>query len=64
MALFPQSFIDDLQTRLNDIGTSSFETVILSADRTPLEHTPSFAWQRGAWHSADDADMQAQQQQQ
>ncbi len=58
------SYIDDLQTRLNDIGTSIFETFILYSDRTPLDQTPSFAWQRGAWHSADDGELQAQQQQQ
>ena len=56
-------FIDDLQTRLNNIGTSIFDTFVLYADKTPVDPVPSFAWQRGAWHSGDDADAQMQQQQ-
>jgi len=57
------SFIDDLQTRLNDIGTSIFETFVLYADSSPLASPPG-RWQPGAWHSADAEDLQVQQQQQ
>ena len=57
-------FIDDLQTRLNNIGTSIYETFVLYAERTPMEPVTSFSWQRGAWHGGDEADAQMQQQQQ
>ena len=57
-------YIDGLQTRLNDIGTSIFETFILYADRRPVEPVTTAAWNHGAWHSAADEEMQIQQQQQ
>ena len=59
------SFIDDLQTRLNHIGTAIFETFVLYADLTPLEEDTNAApaWQPGAWHAATSQDMQMQQQQ-
>jgi hypothetical protein len=57
------SFIDDLQSRLNDIGTSIFETFVLYAWLSPVEALRG-AVQPGAWHSAAGDDLQAQQQQQ
>lgn len=57
-------FIDDLQTRLNDIGTSIFETFVLYADLSPAEPSPHGSWHPGAWHAVIDSDMQIQQQQQ
>jgi uncharacterized alpha-E superfamily protein len=59
------SFIDDLQTRLNQIGESIFQTFVLYADLTPVEEGQIPAtWQPGAWHAADSEEMQMQQQQQ
>jgi uncharacterized alpha-E superfamily protein len=59
------SFIDDLQTRLNQIGESIFQTFVLYADLTPVEEPqPPVAWQPGAWHALDSEDLQMQQQQQ
>jgi len=61
------SFIDDLQTRLNDIGTSIFETFVLYTDTIPvISPGPVTAWQSGAWHApaAEETQIQQQQQQQ
>jgi uncharacterized alpha-E superfamily protein len=58
------SFIDDLQTRLNQIGESIFQSFVLYADLTPVEELPPPAWQPGAWHAPDSEDLQMQQQQQ
>ena len=61
------SFIDDLQSRLNDIGTSIFETFVLYGDTVPVTTPPSvITYQPGAWHApaAGDAEVQQQQQQQ
>jgi uncharacterized alpha-E superfamily protein len=60
-------FIDDLQTRLNQIGESIFQTFVLYADLTPLKDetsSPLSAWQHGAWHASGNEDQQMQQQQQ
>jgi uncharacterized alpha-E superfamily protein len=57
------SFIDDLQSRINDIGTSIFETFVLYAYLSPVE-TPRGALQPGAWHSVAGDDLRVQQQQQ
>jgi uncharacterized alpha-E superfamily protein len=59
------SFIDDLQSRLNDIGTSIFETFVLYADTVPVNAPLSVVtYQPGAWHAPAGADLQVQQQQQ
>lgn len=59
------SFIDDLQTRFNDIGTSIFETFVLYADAVPVAPAnPATNWQQGAWHAPAAEDAQVQQQQQ
>lgn len=61
------SFIDDLQSRLNDIGNSIFETFVLYADLTPVaggtvsRYAPP---QPGAWHGFPSQEEQTQQQQQ
>lgn len=58
-------FLDGLQVRLNEIGHAIFETFVLYADLLPVaaESLPA-GISLGAWHSADSADMQMQQQQQ
>jgi len=58
------SFIDDLQTRLNQIGESIFQTFVLYADLTPLDLPPVPAWQSGAWHLSAGTEAEAQMQQQ
>lgn len=61
------SFIDDFQTRLNDVGTSIFETFVLYADHTPVAGgsvSRFVTYQSGAWHTYDESDLQMQQQQQ
>lgn len=56
-------YIDDLQSRLNKVGLSIFETFVLYADLSSLRITaPTPAAPLGAWHA--DQDMQMQQQQQ
>lgn len=55
-------YIDDLQQRLNSIGSAVFETFVLYADLTAVMpasviHTDSV----GAWHAAQDMQMQQQQ---
>ena len=42
-------YIDDLQSRLNDIGTSIFETFVLYAELTPVGYSTAAPWQQGAW---------------
>ena len=61
------SFIDDLQTRLNQIGESIFETFVLYADLTPVDEqdlAPLQIVHPGAWHAPASEDLQIQQQQQ
>ena len=53
------SFIDDLQTRLNQIGTSIFETFVLYADLTPL-HLPYAPAQPQSGPAGDSATEQRQ----
>lgn len=57
-------YIDDLQTRLNQIGEAIFQTFVLHADLTllPEESVPESA--PGAYHAHADEDAQIQQQQQ
>jgi hypothetical protein len=58
-------FIDRLQSKLNDIGASFFQTFVNYADTTAeIEDTSSPALSVGAWHKAVDDNMQIQQQQQ
>jgi hypothetical protein len=58
-------FIDRLQSKLNDIGASFFQTFVNYADITAeIEDTSSSALPVGAWHKAVDDNMQIQQQQQ
>jgi uncharacterized alpha-E superfamily protein len=57
-------FIDQLQSKLNDIGASFFQTFVNYADITAeIEDTSSPALSVGAWHKAVDDNMQIQQQQ-
>jgi len=58
------SFIDDLQTRLNQIGESIFQTFVLYAAPEETSLPPLPTWQPGAWHNTDNDDLQMQQQQQ
>jgi uncharacterized alpha-E superfamily protein len=61
------TYIDDLQSRLNQLGHAIFETFVLYADLTPVAventlfqiHTPP-----GAWHFHSEMEMRQQQQQQ
>lgn len=58
-------YIDDLQTRLNHIGTTIFETFVLYADLLPvLDETARLGIQPGAWHQLTEETLQIQQQQQ
>jgi len=58
-------FIDQLQSKLNDIGASFFQTFVNYADITAeIEDTSSPALSVGAWHKAVDDNMHIQQQQQ
>ncbi len=61
-------YIDDLQTRLNDIGTSIFETFVAYGDLIPAApattFSPAFIFHPGAWHAAVDPGLEVQQQQQ
>jgi uncharacterized alpha-E superfamily protein len=60
-------FIDDFQTRLNNVGTAVFETFVLYAELDPVISGgagSAVAYQPGAWHHIADADAQIQQQQQ
>lgn len=58
-------FIDELQTRLNQIGDAIFHAFVLYADLLPVA-TSDPAWQprSGAWHSGDAHTITVQQQQQ
>jgi uncharacterized alpha-E superfamily protein len=57
-------FVDDLQTRLNQIGTSIFDTFVLYADLTPVACPYPAPWQPGAWNTTASGDLLIQQQQQ
>lgn len=61
-------FIDDLQTRLNQIGDSIFKTFVLHADEPSPEEEPAendvMSSNLGAYHADADEDAQMQQQQQ
>lgn len=58
-------YIDTLQTRLNDIGASIFQTFVLYADLTPVEEAAvTTEHALGAYHAHHDEDAQMQQQQQ
>lgn len=58
-------YIDDLQSKLNVVGRSIFETYVLYADLTPVSaQTPARSAPLGAWHADLDMQMQQQQQQQ
>lgn len=58
-------FIDDLQTKLNEIGKDIFETYVLYADLSPVGPTTAApVVPAGAWHPSLDINMQQQQQQQ
>lgn len=59
-------FVDELQTRLGQIGESIFETFVLYADTKPLDES-FHASHLGAFHTAtahEDVQVQQQQQQQ
>ena len=56
------AYIDQLQSRLNQIGNAIFETFVLYADVTPVASSDLAVHNAGAWHF--DLDAQAQQQQQ
>lgn len=67
LAVGLHEYIDTLQTRLNDIGSSIFQTFVLYADLTPVEEAASEqagAHSLGAFHAHQDEDAQIQQQQQ
>lgn len=57
-------FVDELQTRLNQIGESIFQTFVLYADLTPVAEDPPHLPHIGAYHTAAAEEDQMQQQQQ
>jgi uncharacterized alpha-E superfamily protein len=58
-------YIDDLQTRLNQIGEAIFQTFVLHADLSLLgDETTAEHEAHGAYHAHSDEDIQMQQQQQ
>ena len=59
-------FIDRLQSKLNDIGASFFQTFVLYGDGTPEidDTSPAPSLPPGAWHTMVADNMQVQQQQQ
>lgn len=58
-------YIDDLQSRLNQIGEAIFQTFVQHADLSNLaDEAPVESTAPGAYHYADDLQVQQQQQQQ
>ncbi len=59
-------FIDRLQSKLNDIGASFFQTFVLYGDGSPEidDSSPAPSLPPGAWHTMVADNMQIQQQQQ
>jgi hypothetical protein len=58
-------YIDELQSNLNTLGLTIFETYVLYADIAPVGPvTASPSVPLGAWHADQDLHMQQQQQQQ
>ena len=57
-------YIDDLQMRLNALGNAIFETFVLYADVSAvvMPSGPVRSHSIGAWHAAEDMQMQQQQQ--
>jgi uncharacterized alpha-E superfamily protein len=63
LAVGLHDYIDELQTRLNDIGIAIFNTFVFYSDPTPSHPLPP-AQLAGAWHASDDSSAVVQQQQQ
>ena len=65
LAIGLHEYIDDLQTRLNQIGEAIFQTFVQHSEISQLpEDAPVESTASGAYHAHADEDLQVQQQQQ